>query len=69
MKCNQCGKSSTYLDTSCAWYARCDLLGSAHLIGECLGEENGCYYCGDEEAPAWDCDLGQSNRYCIHHVD
>lgn len=67
MKCNQCGKSSTYLDTSCCWLARCDHLGTAVFIRECAGCAAG--ECEDQEPPVWDCDLGQDNQYCIHHAD
>lgn len=67
MKCNQCGKSNTYLDTSCCWLARCDHLGAAAVIRECAGCEAG--ECDDQEPPAWDRDLGQDNQYCIHHAD
>lgn len=70
MKCNQCGKSSTYLDTSCCWMARCDHLGTAEVIGECSrcgGDVTAD--CDEQEPPAWDCDLAQDSQYCIHHAD
>lgn len=70
MKCNQCGKSSAYLDTSCCWLARCDHLGTTKVIGECSrcgGDITA--KCDENGPPAWDCDLGQSNQSCIHYAD
>ena len=70
MKCKDCGKSLTYLDSTCCWLARCDYLGTAITVRECdgcAGSVTGI--CDDQESPAWDCDLGQSNQYCIHHVE
>lgn len=68
MKCKDCGKSFTYLDGTCCWYARCDLLGSAQAIGNCSGGdgEDICN-CSEQDSPVWDVDLGRSNPYCIHH--
>lgn len=69
MKCNQCGKSSTYMDTSCCWLARCDHLGSATVIQECFGCAGAiAAECEGQEPPTWDCDLGQGNQYCIHYA-
>ncbi len=70
MKCKDCGKSFTYLDTNCCWLARCDLLGSAQVVGDCHGGdgESMCN-CSEQEPPAWDVDLGRDNQYCIHHAD
>lgn len=66
MKCKDCEQSYVYLDESCSWFARCNLLGTACGIGTCDGD-NGCSGdCIDREPPKWDCDLGQENHYCIH---
>ncbi len=70
MKCNQCMKSSIYLDTSCCWQAKCDHLGTAKVVGMCAGCGGDITAeCDDQEPPTWDCDLGQHNQYCIHHAD
>ena len=71
MKCKSCINSYAYLDASCCWTAQCNLLGSSFGIGDCAmqGYCNEDTDCTDQEPPAWDCDLGQSNQYCIHHVD
>lgn len=69
MKCNECDQSYIRLDESCSWHARCNLLGTSYHICECI-RENMCGEdtdCNDQEAPDWDCDLGQDNRYCKHY--
>lgn len=70
MKCKDCIQSYVHLDTSCCWTAQCNLLGSAQGIGDCkMGANcNEDTDCDDQDPPEWDCDLGQSNRYCIHHA-
>lgn len=68
MKCKDCGKSFAYLDTSCSWSAKCDLLGTAQVIGDCYGGdgESMCN-CSDQKPPDWDCDLGKHNANCPYH--
>lgn len=69
MKCKDCGQSYVKLGETCYWTAQCNLLGSAVGIGDCKmgGSCNEDTDCSDQEAPEWDCDLGQSNKYCIHN--
>jgi hypothetical protein len=70
MKCNNCIKSSAHLDTSCNWFARCDLLGTAQMVGNCCnGDGESMCNCSNQEPPDWDCDLGRDHQYCIHHAD
>lgn len=69
MKCKDCGQSYVKLGETCSWAAQCNLLGSSFGIGDCVmgGVCNEGADCDDQEPPKWDCDLGQSNKYCIHH--
>lgn len=68
MKCKNCGHSYAYLDESCNWFARRNVLGTACGIGMCDGDMDCSGDCIEREAPKWDCDLGQNNRYCINHI-
>ena len=69
MKCKDCEQSYVRLDESCTWMAMCNLLNTGHSIGLCDGDSGCSGDCEDREPPEWDRDLGQSNQYCIHHVD
>lgn len=61
MKCSDCKHSATAYDYSiCAWRAICHSLGSVAVVSE--------YTENEDDAPAWDKDLGQTNSYCIHFL-